>query len=84
MRKTAVALGAWMVLWVVMAMPALADSSLPQPHGGPSVLGAGGTGGAGGTAFTGSDISPALLALALLSVIGAASLALLQRRRAAH
>jgi hypothetical protein len=82
-RKTAVAVGTSLFMCVATALPALADSSLPQPHGGPDVLGAGGTaGGSGGPAFTGSNISPAIVALAVLVVIGLASL-VLQRRRAA-
>jgi LPXTG-motif cell wall-anchored protein len=82
-RKTAVAVGTSLFMCLATALPALADSSLPQPHGGPDVLGTGGTaGGSGGTAFTGSNISSALMALAVLVVIGLASL-VLQRRRAA-
>jgi hypothetical protein len=82
-RKTAVVLGTSLFMCLVTAMPALADSSLPQPHGGPDVLGTGGTAGSGGTAFTGSNVSPLLMALAVLVVIGVSSLAILQRRRAA-
>jgi hypothetical protein len=82
-RKTAVVLGTSLFMCLVTAMPALADSSLPQPHGGPDVLGPGGTAGSGGTAFTGSNVPPLLMALAVLVVIGASSLAILQRRRAA-
>lgn len=82
-RKTAIAVGTSLVVRLVTAVPALADSSVPQPHG-PTVLGNGGTApGAGGTAFTGSNLSPALLTLAVLVVIGVASLAALQRRRVA-
>ena len=83
MRKTAVALGTSLFVCLSTAIPALADSSLPQPHGGPDVLGGGGTAGAGGTAFTGSNVSPVMVALAVVLVIGIASLAILQRRRAA-
>jgi hypothetical protein len=82
MRKTALSLGSALVLCLAGAMPALADSSLPQPHGGPDVLGTGGTagGGAGGTAFTGSNISLALVALAILVIAGASLLALRRLR----
>lgn len=78
MRKTAISLGSALVMCLVTAMPALADSSLPQPNSGPQVLGAGGGtgGGAGGTAFTGTDISLVLIALTILVVVGASLLAL--------
>jgi hypothetical protein len=78
MKKTAITLGSAVFLCLAAAMPALADSSLPQPHSGPQVLGAGGTagGGTGGTAFTGSDMSLALIALAILVVSAALLLAL--------
>jgi hypothetical protein len=83
-RKTAAAVGASLFLCLSMAMPALADSSLPEPSGGPNVLGTGGTAtGSGGTAFTGSNISSLMVALVVALVIGLASLAILQRRRAA-
>jgi hypothetical protein len=82
MRKTAISLGSAVFLCLVTAMPALADSSLPQPHSGPDVLGSGGTagGGAGGTAFTGSNMSLALVAVAIL-VVSAALLLTLRRIR---
>jgi LPXTG-motif cell wall-anchored protein len=82
-RKTAIAVGTSVCLCLVTALPALADSSLPQPHGGPDVLGTRATA-PGGTAFTGSNVSWAMLTLGVLLVLGAASLVLLQRRRAAH
>jgi hypothetical protein len=83
-RKTAITLGTSVFVFLVTALPALADSSLPEPSGGPNVLGTGGTAtGSGGTAFTGSNISPLMVALAVALVIGLASLAILQRRRAA-
>jgi hypothetical protein len=76
-RKTAVAVGTSLFMCLATALPALADSSLPQPHGGPDVLGTGGTaGGSGGTALNGSIISPAILALAVLEVIVIESLVL--------
>jgi hypothetical protein len=83
-RKTAVAVGTSLFMCLATALPALADSSLPQPNGGPNVLGSGGTasGSGGGTAFTGSNISWAVVALAVLVIVGLASL-VLQRRRAA-
>jgi hypothetical protein len=82
-RRTAAALGTSLLLCLVTAMPALADSSLPQPHGGPDVLGTGGTAGPGGTAFTGSNVSAAALALVVLVLVGMVSLAIAHRRRAA-
>jgi hypothetical protein len=78
MKKTAISFGSAALLCLATAMPALADSSLPQPHSGPQVLGAGGAAGAGtgGTAFTGSDMSLALIAMAILVVSAALLLAL--------
>jgi hypothetical protein len=78
MKKTAISLGGAVLLCLATAMPALADSSLPQPHSGPQVLGTGGAAGAGtgGTAFTGSDMSLALIAMAILVVSAALLLAL--------
>lgn len=77
MRKTAILLGSAISMSLATAMPALADSSLPQPNSGPQVLGAGGSaGGTGGTAFTGSDMSLVLIALTILVVAGASLLAL--------
>lgn len=73
MRKTAVALGTSLFVLVVTALPALADSSLPNPH----VDGGGGT---GGTAFTGSNLSPIMVAFVFLAIVGISVLAL-QRRR---
>jgi hypothetical protein len=83
-RKTARAVGASLFLCLSTAMPALADSSLPEPSGGPDVLGTGGAATeSGGTAFTGSSVSSLMVALAVALVIGLALLAILQRRRAA-
>jgi hypothetical protein len=76
MRKTAISLGSALVMCLATALPALADSSLPQPHSGPQVLGAGGSAGSGGTAFTGSNLSFVLVALAVLVVVGISLLVL--------
>lgn len=76
MRKTAISLGSALVMCLVTAMPALADSSIPEPNSGPQVLGSGGSAGAGGTAFTGSDMSLLLIVLTILVVVGASLLAL--------
>jgi hypothetical protein len=74
MRKTVLALGTSLFVMAVTALPALADSSLPDPH----VHGASGT---NGTAFTGAaHLGPVVVAFAILVVLGFASLAL-QRRR---
>jgi len=75
MRKTALALGTSLFVLVVTAFPALADSSLPKPDGG-------GVGGAGGTAFTGSNLSPIMVAFLVLAVVGVSVLALQHRRSA--
>jgi hypothetical protein len=81
MRKTAISLGGALVMCLMTAMPAVADSSIPQPSAGPDVLGTGGTaGGAGGTAFTGSSMSLALIALAVVVIAGASLLALRRLR----
>ena len=82
MRKIAISLGSALTMCLLATVPALADSSLPQPHGGPDVLGSGGTagGGTGGTAFTGSDMSLFLVALAILVIAGASLLALRRLR----
>ncbi len=84
MRKTAISLGSALVMCLVTAMPALADSSIPEPNSGPQVLGSGGSagGGAGGTAFTGSDMSLLLIVLTILVVVGASFLALRTLRTA--
>jgi hypothetical protein len=76
MRKTAISLGTALVMCLATALPALADSSLPQPHSGPQVLGSGGSAGSGGTAFTGSNLSFVLVALAVLVVVGISLLGL--------
>lgn len=81
MRKTAILLASAVSMCLATAIPALADSSLPQPNSGPQVLGAGGSaGGSGGTAFTGSDVSMALIALTILVVAGASLFALRKLR----
>jgi hypothetical protein len=80
MRKTAISLGGALVMCLTAAMPALADSSIPQPSAGPDVLGTGGTAGAGGTAFTGSSMSLALIALAVFVIAGVSFLALRRLR----
>ena len=76
MRKTALAMGTSLFVMVVTALPALADSSLPHPHPG----GVSGVGGVGGTAFTGSNLSPIMVAFTFLVIVGVSVLAL-QRRR---
>ena len=85
MERTAIPLGSAVFLYLVSALPGLADSSLPQPGPGPQVLGAGSSGdtGAGGTAFTGSDMSIALVGLTVLVVAGV-SLFILRKVRAAQ
>ena len=85
MKRTAISLGSAVFLCLVSAMPALADSSVPQPGSGPQVLGAGGSGGTGpgGTAFTGSDMSIALVGFTVLVVAGI-SLFILRKVRAAQ
>ncbi len=82
MRKTAISLGSALVMCLVTAMPALADSSIPEPNSGPQVLGSGGSAGVGGTAFTGSDMSLLLVVLTILVVVGASLLALRTLRTA--
>jgi hypothetical protein len=85
MRKTAISLGGALVMCLMTAMSAVADSSIPQPSAGPDVLGTGGTGGgAGGTAFTGSTTSLALIALAVFIIAGASLLALRRLRSSAQ
>ena len=77
MRKTAVALGTSLFVLIVTALPALADSSLPDPH-------VHGNSGTGGTAFTGAaHLTPVVVAFAVLVVVGSASLALQRRRSTA-
>lgn len=84
MRKTVISVGTSLLMCLITAMPALADSSLPEPQGGPDVLGVGGTqGGSGGTAFTGANISWTMMALVVLVIVAAVSLAMLRRRGAA-
>ncbi len=79
MRKTAIALGTSLFLCLVTAVPALADSSIPGPNG-PSVLGESGQAGDGGTAFTGANLTPLMIALAVVVVVGLSLLAYRQRR----
>lgn len=80
MRKAAIAFGTSVFVSLVTALPALADSSLPGPDG-PSVLGESGqAGGGGGTAFTGSNLTPLMIALAVVVVVGFSLLAYRQRR----
>ncbi len=79
MRKTAISLGTSLFLCLVTAVPALADSSIPGPDG-PSVLGESGQAGSGGTAFTGSNLTPLMIALAVVVVVGLSLLAYRQRR----
>jgi uncharacterized membrane protein len=63
---------------VITALPALADSSLPDPHHRHThVLGASGS---AGTAFTGVNVTPFVIAFAVLMIVGLSALAL-QRRR---
>jgi hypothetical protein len=77
MRKTVLALGTSLFVMAVTAIPAFADSSLPEPH----VHGASGSRGVGGTAFTGAaHLTPVVVAFAVLVVVGFAALALQHRR----
>jgi hypothetical protein len=81
-RKTAITLGTSVFVFLVTALPALADSSLPEP-GGPSVLGESGQAG-GGTAFTGATLAPLMIAFAVVVVVGLSLLAYRQRRTATN
>jgi lysozyme family protein len=81
-RRTAIAFGASLFVSLVTALPALADSSLPAP-GNPSVLGESGQAG-GGTAFTGANLTPLMIALAVVVVVGLSLLAYRQRRSATN
>jgi Spy/CpxP family protein refolding chaperone len=81
-RKTVVAFGASVLVCLATALPALADSSLPAP-GEPSVLGESGQAG-GGTAFTGANLTPLMIALAVVVVVGLSLLAYRQRRSATN
>jgi len=78
MRKAATALATSLFVTVITALPALADSSLPDPHHRHThVLGAGGS---SGTAFTGVNLTPYLFAFAALVIVGMAALALHHHR----
>jgi hypothetical protein len=74
--------------WLLLSGAALAQegSELPPP-GGPQVGGIGGSigeaGGVGGSAFTGGEVAGLILAAVLLLAIGATTLVLARRRRAA-
>ena len=81
MRKAAIAFGTSVFVCLVTALPALADSSLPGPDG-PGVLGESGQAGGGGTAFTGSNLTPLMIALAVVVVVGLSLLAYRQRHSA--
>ena len=70
MKKAVVALGTSLFVSVAMALPALADSSVPRPHD-------------PGTAFTGANMSPFLVAFVVLAVVGVSALALYRRRAVA-
>lgn len=76
MRKIGSVLGSVLLFSLVTAVPALADSGLPEPS--PSVRGE--VIHAGGTAFTGANIIPWLIAAVALLVGGLALLALSHRR----
>ena len=82
MRRTAIAFGTSLFVCLVTALPALADSSLPEP-GGPGVLGESGQAG-GGTAFTGANLAPLMIAFAVVVVVGLSLLAYRQRRTATN
>ncbi len=82
MRRTAIAFGTSLFVCLVTALPALADSSLPEP-GGPGVLGESGQAG-GGTAFTGANLAPLMIAFAVVVVVGLSLLAYRQRRSATN
>jgi len=81
-RRTAIAFGTSLFVCLVTALPALADSSLPEP-GGPGVLGESGQAG-GGTAFTGANLAPLMIAFAVVVVVGLSLLAYRQRRSATN
>ncbi len=75
MRKTVLAIGGAIAICLSTAVSAFADSGLPPPGGShPSVLGG------GGTAFTGANVAPWAIALAVLLVAGTALLAISRRR----
>jgi len=78
MRKTAIALWTSLFVAVLTTLPALADSSLPPPHHRHThVLGAGG---ATGTAFTGVNVTPFVVAFAVLVIVGVSALAIYRHR----
>jgi hypothetical protein len=82
MKKALAVLGTILFLATITALPALADSSLPQPHHPHThVLGAGGVAAAGGgTAFTGANVIPFVAALMVLLFLGASALAIYRQR----
>ncbi|MEP6476018.1 MAG: hypothetical protein ABJC60_01985 [Actinomycetota bacterium] len=83
MRKTALTLGTSLFVCLITAVPALADSSVPGP-GGPGVLGESGQAGGGGTAFTGANLTPMIIAFAVVVAVGLSLLAYRQRRSATN
>ena len=81
MRRIALVVTTTVGSLVAMALPAFAGSELPPPNG-PGVSGDVVTP-PGGTAFTGSDVFPWLLAIAVLLAVGAALLIASKRHLAA-
>jgi hypothetical protein len=78
MKKAFAVLGTTLFLATITALPALADSSLPQPHHPHThVLGAGGVAAGGsGTAFTGVNVIPFAAAFVVLIILGVSALAI--------
>jgi LPXTG-motif cell wall-anchored protein len=81
MRKIALVTMSALMALVATAVPALAGSELPPPND-PPVLGEVVTP-PSGTAFTGSDLLPWMLTIAVLLVVGVALLVVSRRRRLA-
>jgi hypothetical protein len=81
MRKAAVAFATSSFVTVITALPAFADSSLPDPHHRHThVLGANGS---AGTAFTGVNVMPFVIVFAVLMIVGLSALALYRRQSVA-
>jgi hypothetical protein len=79
MKKAFAVLSTTLFLATITALPALADSSLPQPHHPHThVLGAGGVAAAGGsgTAFTGVNVIAFAAAFVVLIILGVSALAI--------
>jgi len=77
-RRISLVAGSMLLFCVTTAVPALADSRIPEPSRSPRVLG--NVIHAGGTAFTGADVFPWLVVAAVLLVGGLVLLALSRRR----